>query len=396
MICNRHYVRRCIHCWFDKSVTLPPVQKRIIYLDQFVISNMMKALDPTGKNVDGFYRTLFEKLDRLSKLQLIVCPDSPIQDYESVVDGRYEKFRTVFRQLSHGISFHDPTTILHAQIMRAFRCWEAGKPCEADVTRKFALTQEPDVWQDVYRIELNFTTPGLAQELNTRRELVIERLHKKCREWQDDANFSFEQIFNDELAGHAKVILEQYSRHLAHYAAVRAGYAPVDDELCFPPPGERVVSGMLRELSSSISSYEERFAAIREFFASEHFRRVPGVRITGLFWATIARDIHNGRKSDHFPKSGMFNDIDAVAMYSPFCDAMFVDKEIAHLTKQGPLREELGGDVRFFSLRGTEKAEFLDYLDGIERSASAEHLQLVEEVYGQDGPTPYVDLLREE
>jgi hypothetical protein len=143
----------------------------------------------------------------------------------------------------------------------------------------------------------------LAQELNTRRELVTERLHKKCREWQDDANFSFEQIFNDELAGHAKVILEQYSRHLAHYAAVRAGYAPVDDELCFPPPGERVVSGMLRELSSSISSYEERFAAIREFFASQHFRRVPGVRISALFWATIARDIHNGRKSDRFPKS---------------------------------------------------------------------------------------------
>ena len=43
----------------------------------------------------------------------------------------------------------------------------------------------------------------------------------------------------------------------------------------------------------------------------------------------------------------MYNDIDAVAMYSPFCDAMFVDKEIAHLTKQGELREELTGKSGF-------------------------------------------------
>ena len=86
MICDRHYVRRCIQCWFDKSLPLPAIKKTIIYLDQFVLSNMMKELDPSKEYAHGFYRTLFEKLDRLSKRQLIVCPDSPIQDYESVVD----------------------------------------------------------------------------------------------------------------------------------------------------------------------------------------------------------------------------------------------------------------------------------------------------------------------
>ena len=183
MICNRHYVRRCIDCSFDESLPLPEIKKRIIYLDQFVISNMMKELDPADTNPHSFYRPLFEKLDRLSKLQLVVCPESPIQDYESAVDPRYEKFRTVFRQLSHGISFHDATTILHAQIMRAFKCL-----------------------------------------------------------------------------------------------------------------------------------------------------------------LTIARQIHLGRKN--FPESSMYNDIDAVAMYSPFCDAIFVD-EIAHLTTQGELRKEFGGSTPF-------------------------------------------------
>jgi hypothetical protein len=396
MICRHHYVRRCIHCWFDQRLPLPVVKKRIIYLDQFVISNMMKELDPANKNAHGFYRPLFEKLDRLSKLQLIVCPDSPIQDHESVVDTRYEKIRAVFRQLSHGISFHDPTTILHAQIMRAFRYWLANEPCNADVTRKFALTQDPDVWEDRYRIEVNFTLPGLAQALKNRSGLVTRHLHEKCREWQNDETFSFKQTFDNELAGVGTGILEQCSRYLARYAAVSRGQVPLDDEVCFPPPASSLVSRMLSEAASTLSDMGERLAAIPVFFASDYFRAVPGARISALFWATIAREIHAGRKPDRFPKSSMYNDIDAVAMYSSFCDAMFVDKEISHLTKQRELQEQLGGKTKFFSLRQSEKKEFLDYLEDVDQSASAEHLRLIEEVYGPDWPTPYIDLLREQ
>jgi hypothetical protein len=146
---------------------------------------MMMALDPTvSKNVDGFYRTLFEKLDRLSKLQLIVCPESPIQDYESAVDPRYEKLRVVFRLFSHGISFHDATTILHAQIARAFKCWLKGEPCQADVDRDFALTKNPDVWEERYRIDVNYTLAGLADVLKTRSELVTRHLSEKCQQWR--------------------------------------------------------------------------------------------------------------------------------------------------------------------------------------------------------------------
>lgn len=245
MICDRHYVRRCIHCWFDKSLPLPAVKKTIIYLDQFVLSNMMKELDPSKQNADGFYWTLFEKLDRLSKLQLIVCPDSPIQDHESVVDTRYEKIRTVFRQLSRGVSFRDPTTILHAQIMRAFDGWRNGQPCDSRVSREFVFTQKPDVWQDRLRIELNFTVPGLVQELKTNRELVTRHLHEVCQNWQNDETFSFKETFDKELAGVGEAILEQRGRYLARYAAVSSGRAPFDDEVCFPPPASALVTRML-------------------------------------------------------------------------------------------------------------------------------------------------------
>jgi hypothetical protein len=386
----RHYVRRCIDCSFDESLPLPEIKKRIIYLDQFVISNMMKELDPANTNAHPFYRPLFEKLDRLSKLQLIVCPESPIQDYESAVDPRYEKFRAVFRLLSHGISFQPAVTILHAQIARALKCWLKGEPCQADVDRDFALTKNPDVWEERYRIDVNYTLAGLADALKTRSELVTRYLHEKCEQWKNEQNFDFKKTFADELAGVGFGILEERRQYLARYAAAKRGEVPVDEGL-FPPPASTLVSRMLGDAASTLPDMGERLTAIRDFFASQYFRGVSGARIQALFWATIARQVHHGRKN--FPRSGMYNDIDAVAMYSPFCDAMFVDKEIAHLTTDGELRKEFSGErPRFFSLR--ESDEFLAYLNDIEGSASTQHLQLVEEVYEADWPTPYVDLLR--
>lgn len=393
MICDHHYVRRCISCWFDQSLPLSPLKKRIIYLDQFVISNMMKELDPTNARAAGFYRSLFEKLDRLSKLQLIVCPYSPIQDHESIVDSRYEKIRAVFRQLSHGISFLDPKTLLHADIAQAFRSWISGNPSEPVVDRRFALTKNPDVWQSEYRIDLNLTMPGLSQELKEAHGLVTNRLHQTCEEWRTARDFDFTDVFNNELAGTARLILQRYARYAAHFAAVSAGIAPFDDEACFAPREATLVLGMSSELASSFPMWDERFERILEFFGSEHFRTIPRVRMAALLWATTAREINSGRNPDHFPTAAMFNDIDALSSYSPFCDAMFVDREISHLAKQGELREELFGSTHLFSLRKDEKTDFLAFLDAIEENASAEHLQMVEKVYGADWPTPFVDLL---
>lgn len=200
-------------------------------MDQFVISNMMKELDPTrsgtAKSQDGkFYRTLFETLDRLSKQQLIVCPDSPIHDFESIVDTRYEKIRAVFRHLSSGVSFREPEAIVHAQIMRAFNAWHSGNPCQNQVSRDFALTSNLDVWTERYRIELNAKLPEFANELSTARHAMTAELHDVCARWRGDPHFSFKRTFEEELAGHAKKIFEQFFDYSRRFAAVQFGQAP--------------------------------------------------------------------------------------------------------------------------------------------------------------------------
>lgn len=55
----------------------PPHFKKVIYLDQFAISEMVKALDTRSKahaRVNPFWQQVFEALERVCKLQLVVCP----------------------------------------------------------------------------------------------------------------------------------------------------------------------------------------------------------------------------------------------------------------------------------------------------------------------------------
>lgn len=394
MINKDRYVRRCVNCWFDRVIPLPPIEKRLIYLDQFVISNMMKELDPdrttTSKgHVDGFYLKLFAKLDRLSKLQLVVSPHSQLQDFESVVDTRYEKIRAVFRQLSHGISFRDPETLLHAEIIRAFDSWLSGEPMDLEVSRDFALTGNPDVWCERFRIDLNSTIPQLAPELIAGNAKIDANLREVCEGWKADPDFTFQRAYGDEVGGHAKNILNQFFTYTGRMTAVQLGQAELTDDLILPPAAVWLVTRMLKRLEETIPDMGQRLQRIGEFFRSEHFRSVPAIRIASLFWASVAREIHGGR--NRFPKAGMFNDIRAIAAYSKFCDAMFVDKEISHFASQGELKKELSGRARLYSLR--EKDAFLAYLTSIEAAASKEHVQLTQEVYGEDWATPFTDLL---
>jgi len=123
MINETCFTKRCRECWYSQTYKLPPLDKKVIYLDQFVISNMMKSInDKIGKKqkVEKVYLKLFEKLDRLVKLQIIVCPDSSFHRDESLLSF-YSAIKRMYEQLSHGVSFYDTSTIRRFQICEDFK-----------------------------------------------------------------------------------------------------------------------------------------------------------------------------------------------------------------------------------------------------------------------------------
>ncbi|KKW37525.1 MAG: hypothetical protein UY85_C0051G0002 [Candidatus Peribacteria bacterium GW2011_GWB1_54_5] len=83
----RCYLRLCSECPMPdpnrgekpEMISLPKIEKKVIYLDQHVISSMAKALRPelqrTQKmetRIQEDWIKLFRKLDRLRRLQMIV------------------------------------------------------------------------------------------------------------------------------------------------------------------------------------------------------------------------------------------------------------------------------------------------------------------------------------
>ena len=45
-VADDRYMRRCRRCFHTEITLLPPLSKKIIYLDQMAISDMMKAINP--------------------------------------------------------------------------------------------------------------------------------------------------------------------------------------------------------------------------------------------------------------------------------------------------------------------------------------------------------------
>ena len=398
MVCDRHYVRACWKCPHTMHVPLPKLRKRIIYLDQFVISNVMKELDPDtpahSKGIKGgFYRTVFERLDRLSKLQLIVCPSSPLHDNESLVDDRYEKMRAVLRQLSLGVSLVPPERFFHSQSLGAFRSWVGLQEDPIPDDRRGAFHGDPDRWADRLQISANFKLPGIDEALRLTSRKRSQYIHDVCLRWQSAATFDFRQVFEEELLGILRTPITEYLNFAQRMARATTGDVPADLGELYPPNSTGMIDVMLSQLRTETKSPDECYARLEGFLQSDVAKSIPYARITALFWTTIAREIRSGRKSANFPGASMVNDIDMVAAYSGICDAMFVDKQVSHLASQGELKEELSGRARLYSLRVDEESDFLAYLDSIEREASADHKRTVADVYGPEWSKPYLELL---
>ena len=88
----------------------PPHFKKVIYLDQFAISEMVKAIDTRSKSharVKQVWRQVFEALERVCKQQLVACPWSPIHRDESLVSEMYEPLRRMYEHLGNGVQIGD-------------------------------------------------------------------------------------------------------------------------------------------------------------------------------------------------------------------------------------------------------------------------------------------------
>lgn len=395
---SHSYTRRCRECYFPKGgetpvrYKLPLLNKKIVYLDQNIISEMMKTLNPKTSAyqkgcVPKFWKDIFEKIDELVKLQLIICPDSSFHRHESLLSPYYDALRRMYEHLSYNISFKDHDTIHRFQLICQFRHWLGQKSNPVDVC---SVTRgEINGWQDHYIISLSDKGwPELIDELRNNKEVIVRELLPVFEMWQRGKNRDFNYWHKEEVRGHAELIVSLYKRQLENYVMAMTG-ASIKPGLLFPDMATTLIYQMKDILRDGNTGEVNEDAIIMEFFRSDDFAETAHVKLASMLWATVAKKAAAGQKRP--PNKGFMTDVNIISTVLPYCDVMFVDDVCRSYLMEGPLADEVAKyKAKIFSNRS--KDAFLDCLSEIKDSASPEHLNKVEEVYGPGWGEPFVEL----
>lgn len=403
-ISKNHWTRRCRNCLKDATTRLPALQKRIIYVDQMVLSNMAKALDPvwraTRKAQDPYWLDLFDQLERLVKLQVVVCVESPIQDEESAVTPYVDTLRRLREYFSAMVQFESRTIVMQHQLYRALAAVEAGLPVTLETYlgggAHDVIHGRLDQWGDRMQISVNFKTSAEEiQGYRSSRDEVENALVTIWARWLAQRGRRFEDWYDEERRAIYPTWMEFYEKHVQRLERQmgRVGISAEEVESLIPSTTVMVVSGLIQHFRDAGCSLLEAHVRLRVFFASEAAIGAPANDISALLWAALARKAVSGQKK--IPNRGTLNDINAISSYLPYCEALFVDDQFAGLLRDEPLLSKIRPyGSRIFSNR--TRGEFLAYLLQIEAGAPADHLARVTAVYGEGWLTPFRSILEDE
>lgn len=392
-VAPRGLQRECLECGAREAEELPAVQKRVLYLDQNVISNIAMLLDATSDaharvQADSFWKDFYGALSRAVNLQLVACPDSIHHHIESATssDPSHGSLRDVFRHFSAGCSFRGHTEIVaHQAAAMLVASLGGGAPEYPD--RASVIDGDLTGWNERHRIDVRFRrTKEFVDGLREQRADERDAWKRIADRWKASSQ-AFDEIRRAEAMAYGPAIFRSwwdYQRKLLSPEAL------LDPALVFPPEAAYVIVQLLEVLRHRGADDGAQFKSLSAFLASESLAAIPYLRWKSGLYAALARRFQSGQK--RIPSGGTFTDVQMIASLLPYSDAMFLDKEMASLLDEEPLRSEVAEHgVTILSLRDRDAA--LDYLRGLEARVTPEHVARVKSVYGEQCLEPWMGLV---
>jgi hypothetical protein len=358
-------------------------------MDQFAISNMMKAVNRRqGKAKadmqDEFWLEVFDELYKLCRLQLIVCPESGFHREESSLCCYFAEIRKMYELLSCDVKFESDADIKVQQICEHARYWLAGKPKERiEIDRKSVTNGEVDAWQERFTVSIDWEHANeILEGLREARRKVSRGLEDVAKRWQQEKNKSFDNWFEEESSGFGKAVLKAYYKSIKRMVDKYQGDRNFTlDDIMIPFSLPYSLLQSLKFVFTNNGVDEMCVCSkVADYLNSDSLKHVPFVEISSLLFAALARKYAAGMRKP--PDEGLETDINIVSVLLPYCDAMFIDKQMHSYLEEKPVSERLLYGTKIFSLN--HKAEFMEYLVAIEQGASKEHLEKVKEVYGEE------------
>jgi hypothetical protein len=146
---------------------------------------------------------------------------------------------------------------------------------------------------------------------------------------------------------------------------------------------------LTRHALSERSIAPERWSSeVERFLCSEWPGRTPVAQLAGDAFAAMGWLAERSQP----PKinEGMIDDVQAFAVYAPFCDAFTVDSRFAVVLRKTPMAERLPSGLEIFTPRELDHLE--DWLVGVERAAPPGHFDMLRATYGDGWLAPFTSL----
>lgn len=355
-----HYVYRgCMRCRYKEHIPLPPLQKKIVYLDQFFFSGAFRG-------GDARFAVAAERIHRLASLQLLVAPFSSIHEDETQQwERRHELFEFI-KTTARGHEFKASHDVVKTQIIKAFKEWLAGKPVDYELESSDALSDDVNKWDSYLRIDVGryFGDVELIRDLKKRS---IEGLVNLFDSWRHvDSSFQEDVAAEQQVAG--KSYMDAYIEFAMRVAA--GDYMAMFDA----PIISQVVQTLLH-LAPEDDAPEIKLRKCAEFLFSDHFKETPYQWLNAHLLATLKHLVKNGfytnRDQALRKLNGFFYDVMHIATYAPYVDVFVMDQPMADLVSRPTVNLERRFGIRVFSLRNWD--EFLSWLDQLEGQMSDDH-----------------------
>jgi hypothetical protein len=314
------------------------LRRKIIYLDQFVISNLMKLVTPSAKGhekvkADAFWQELHDLLIQLRHLQLIVCPYSESHENESLVFEFGDALKKMYKDLGSGNSFQRFDSIKSQQIGELAHAWSEEREPKFDFDPSDVLERNPNGWNERFYITTGNNPFVKADELRRVRNAmhaIIARLFTNV--WSVEKH-DFAYWYDLECKGYQgwlrKAVIQSREERVKALLAYSPGREISLENLnaTLPSFAEALCASIEHIMrfprDGTERTPEERSALEKSFGDANRIAEAPFVKLSSLMYAAIAMRAASGQKEP--PDTGTTTDIDTVSHLIPYCDVMFID-----------------------------------------------------------------------
>jgi hypothetical protein len=333
-------------------------RKRILYLDQNFLSSAFRE----SPKWDMAMRRVRELLD----LQLLAVPYSSTHENETEFCPRgSDELLSFIRRAARGHKFEPHYRVEETQIIKAFQAYLANAPASYIREERDALPPSVHDWDGPFSVSVHCATTQVERKKGFKRRAVAE-LVKTLRNWSTSTK-TFNEDVEFELRDSARMLVENYEKKAAR---LRAGdFAALLDSRV----SSSIVESMLHILK--LRARAERPGAIRSFFGSEHFAKVPSQQLSARLFGAFKKRVREGAYPDpekaREKLSGFLFDVQHAATYAPYCDGFFTDRFMADLLRDVNVNVEQTFGCKVFS--AARWPELFGWLDDVESSMTAEH-----------------------